>query len=494
MAGSWRARLAEPIDGASLGAFRIAFGAILLFEVLDYFQRGWVARYWIDPGWHFAYWGFEWIRAWPGSGMVWHFAALAALAACIALGLATRVAAALFCAGFSYAFLIDQARYMNHLYLVCLLSGLVAIVPAGRAFSLDALRRGERRTEWVPAWALLLLRAQFAIVYVFGGLAKLNPDWISGAPMRLVLAGVPPLGPLEPLLASEWTVRFFSFGGLAFDLLIVPALLWRPTRAPAVAASLFFHLSNAWMFRIGIFPWLMLAATTLFLEPDWPRRALARIGLPSRPAGAPIYSARVPGWLVGALTLYLAVQVLLPLRHLLYPGDPSWTEEGHRFAWRMKLHVKTAARPRFEIVADGRRFAVDVDAHLARWQSLRMATRPRMIHQFCRHLAETVRAQGAAQVQCFADARAALNGRPLRPLVDPTVDLAAEPPSWLPASWILPLDVPLPPPSRPPRRPARRRGRCWFGSLETGRRRLEARRLGAVSKLPNQQRPPPPRG
>jgi vitamin K-dependent gamma-carboxylase len=458
MPGTWHARLAArlaaPVDGASIGAFRIAFGAILLFELLDYFQRGWIARYWIDPGWHFAYWGFEWIRAWPGSGMLWHFAALAAFAACIALGLATRAAASLFCVGFSYVFLIDQARYMNHLYLVCLLAGLLAIVPAGRALSCDALWRRDERAPWVPAWALLLLRAQFAIVYVFGGLAKLNPDWISGAPMRLVLAGVPPLGPLEPLLASEWTVRFFSFGGLAFDLLIVPALLWKPTRPFAVAASVYFHLSNAWMFRIGIFPWLMLAATTLFLEPDWPRRALARLGLPARPASAPGASEPAPGWLLSILALYLAVQLLLPLRHLLYPGDPSWSEEGHRFAWRMKLHVKRATRPRFEIVADGRRFAVDVDAHLARWQSMRMATRPQMIHQFCWQMAENVRAQGARQVQCFADVRVALNGRPLRPIVDPKIDLAAVPRSWLPAAWILPLQEPLPAPRRPPRRPA----------------------------------------
>jgi vitamin K-dependent gamma-carboxylase len=456
MPGPWRARLvtrlATPVDGASIGVFRIAFGAILLFEVLDYFQRGWIARYWIVPGWHFTYWGFEWVRPWPGSGMLWHFAALALLAACIALGLATRAAAARFCVGFSYVFLIDQARYMNHLYLVCLLAGLVAIVPAGRSFSLDGRWRANPRAPWLPAWALLLLRAQFAIVYVFGGLAKLNPDWISGAPMRMVLAGVPPLGPLEPLLASEWSVRFFSFGGLAFDLLIVPALLWKRSRPFAVAASLYFHLSNAWMFRIGIFPWLMLAATTLFLEPDWPRRAIARLGVAARPLRAPGPGEPAAGWLLAFLALYLAVQLLLPLRHFLYPGDPSWTEEGHRFAWRMKLHVKQAARPRFEIVADGRRFAVDVDAHLARWQSLRMATRPQMIRQFCQWLAERVRAQGAARVQCFADVRVALNGRPPRPIVDPTVDLAAEPRSWLPAAWILPLREPLPPPWRPPRR------------------------------------------
>jgi hypothetical protein len=388
--------------------------------------------------------------------MYLHFAALGALAACIALGLFARAAAALFCAGFTFVFLLDQARYMNHLYLVCLVSGLLALVPAERAFSLDALRRPDPRAPWVPAWAPGLLRAQFAIVYVFGGLAKLNPDWISGAPMRLVLSGAPPLGPLEPLLATEWAVRFFTFGGLGFDLLVVPALLWRPTRPWAVAASVFFHLTNAWMFRIGIFPWTMLAATTLFLDPDWPRRVLARLGVASRapqpPPGPPALAAP-RGSLAALLALYLAVQVLLPLRHLLYPGDPSWTEEGHRFAWRMKLHVKHASPPRFEVVADGARLRVDLARQLARWQALRMATRPHMIHHFARHLAELARAQGHERVQVFADVRVALNGRPPQPIVDPRVDLGAEPRSLAPAAWILPLDEPLPPPRRPPRRP-----------------------------------------
>jgi hypothetical protein len=447
-------RLAAPVDGASLAAFRIAFGAILLWEIADYARQGWIARYWIEPAWHFPYWGFGWVQPWPGAGMYAHFAALAALAFCIATGLCYRAAAALFCAGFSWIFLIDQARYMNHLYLVCLLSGLMAIVPAHAAFSLDALRRGAAGSPWVPAWSVYLLRAQIAIVYVFGSLAKLNPDWLSGAPMRLVLAGAPPLGPLEPWLATEWAVRFFAFGGIFFDGLVVPALLWRRTRPWAFAASLFFHGTNSWMFRIGIFPWLMLAATTLFLAPEWPRRLLARAGARLAPPPAAPASLRPSRWLLGVLAAYLAVQLALPLRHLLYPGDPSWTEEGHRFAWRMKLHVKQGLRPRFEVVADGRRMAVDIDAHLARWQSLRMATRPEMIHLFALHLAEPLRAQGHARVQVYADVRASLNGRRPQRLVDPSADLAALPRSLAPAAWIAPLREPLPPPTRPPRRPS----------------------------------------
>src|ERR1044071_9007933 len=42
----------------------------------------------------------------------------------------------------------------------------------------------------------------------------------------------------------------------------------------------------------------------------------------------------------GLLAAYLVVQLLFPLRHYLYPGDVNWTEEGHNFAWHMKLRTK----------------------------------------------------------------------------------------------------------------------------------------------------------
>ncbi len=34
---------------------------------------------------------------------------------------------------------------------------------------------------------------------------------------------------------------------------------------------------NHFMFNIGIFPWLTMAATLMFLEPDWPIRVMRGI-------------------------------------------------------------------------------------------------------------------------------------------------------------------------------------------------------------------------
>src|SRR5688572_25723229 len=59
----------------------------------------------------FTYYGFGWVKPWAGDGMYWHFALLRVLAVCITLGLAYRIVMPLFFLGFTYVFLLEQARY-----------------------------------------------------------------------------------------------------------------------------------------------------------------------------------------------------------------------------------------------------------------------------------------------------------------------------------------------------------------------------------------------
>lgn len=72
-----------------------------------------------------------------------------------------------------------------------------------------------------------------------------------------------------------------------------------------------------------------------------------------------------------------------------------------------------------------------------------MTTRPDMILNFSHHLADELRKQGYEQIEIRAEVWASLNGRKLQLLVDPTVNLAAQPSSLLPAKWIIPLIEPL---------------------------------------------------
>jgi hypothetical protein len=452
-------RLFQPVDGASLAVFRMLFGSLLLWEVYRYFSYGWIERYYMQPGFHFTWLGFGWVEPWPGNWMKVHFAVLGALAACIALGLAYRLVAPLFFLGFTYVFLLEQARYLNHFYLICLLALLLAVVPAHRVWSLDALLTRPRWPETVPAWSLWLLRAQIGLVFFFAGVAKLNGDWLRGEPLRAWLADRTDFPVLGRFFTEDWAAYLFSYGGLFFDLLVVPFLLWPRTRPFAFLAAVSFHSINSELFTIGIFPWLALGTALLFFPPDWPRLSWLRARLqrrrppqqqlitpgPSPPRGWRLSRART--LLVGGLAAYLVVQILLPLRHFAIPGNVSWTEEGHQFSWHMKLRDKESDA-RFRIVdsrTGGAGIVVDPARFLTDWQEDKMASRPDMLVQFSYELERQARTSGLGEVAVHAEVTSSLNGRTPQRLVDPNVDLTKiERSPFGGADWIEPLREPLP--------------------------------------------------
>lgn len=435
----------DPVDAASIAALRVAFGAVMLWEVSRYYRHGWIDYYYVRPEVLFPYRGFGWLEPWPEPVMYAHFAALGVLAALIGLGLFHRVVMPLFAFGFAYVFLLDQTHYLNHLYLVTLLAGILCFVPAHHAFSLDARRRPELRSRGAPRWALWLLRFQIGVPYFFGGIAKTNPDWLRGEPMRAWLSRQTDFPWIGGFFSEEWVVLLFSYGGLAFDLGVVPALLWRRTRPMAYAAAVAFHLFNSQFFTIGIFPWFMIAATTIFFEPGWPRRALRRLGLrrPAPALHAPPPSRRRRRLTLAGLGAYGALQLALPLRHYLCPGFLLWTGEGKYFAWYMRA---AEVHSRLELqTADPtthRRRPIDHRAFLTRKQARALAARPDMLLQFSRFWADRVERATGRRLPVYARLRASLNGRPAQEKIDPDVDLSREPRGACPARWILPLEEP----------------------------------------------------
>jgi hypothetical protein len=445
------AALYEPVDISFLVFFRIVFGGILLWEVYRYFTHGWIARYFVEPAVNFTYYGFSWVKPWPGRGMYVHFFVLGLAAACVMVGFLYRFAAPILFLTFTYSFLLDQTRYLNHFYLVCLISFLMCFLPAERAFSVDALLRRKIRSDVVPAWTLWLLRAQIGIPYFYGGLAKLNSDWIHGGePMRIWLSPLTRMHGFGHLFASNFVVYSFVIGGLLLDLLVVPLLLWRRTRPFAFAAAILFNLINAVIFEIGIFPWMMLGALLIYFPPDLVRRFARAFMSPgeefldAKPSQVSETSFTPQKLVVGLLAAYFAFQIVFPLRHYLYPGNVSWTEEGHNFAWHMKLRTKTGEAV-FTVThpESGQTWTIKPEDYLASHQVTKMTTKPDLILQFVHYLAEEKRRDGYENVEVRARVMVSLNGRAPQLLIDPTVDLAKEQLSLLPTRWILPLSTPL---------------------------------------------------
>ena len=66
-------------------------------------------------------------------------------------------------------------------------------------------------------------------------------------------------------------------GGLFIDLTAGFLLFFDSTRWFGALMTSSFHLMNSCMFSIGMFPYAMLATTTIFYSNDWPRLAFARL-------------------------------------------------------------------------------------------------------------------------------------------------------------------------------------------------------------------------
>ena len=348
-----RKHITAPASIAPLVVFRVFFGGIMAASIIRFAARGWIADLYVEPAYYFTYYGFGWVQPLGAVGMYALFAVMGLAALAIMLGLYYRAATVVFFLTFTYVELTDVTNYLNHYYFVSIISFLLIWVPANRHFALDVVRKPQWRVDTVPAWTINIFKLQLGIVYVFAGLAKLNPDWLFEAmPLKLWLPAQAHLPVIGSLLAEPLTAYAFSWAGALYDLTIVFFLLYRRTRLWAYGAVVVFHGCTALLFPIGMFPYIMIGCTLIFFSPAFHQKviaALRRLGrriVPSRAHPSPAPSA---AWmmrplagrlLTGLLVLHFALQLLVPLRFALYPGDLFWTEQGYRFSWRVMLMEK----------------------------------------------------------------------------------------------------------------------------------------------------------
>ncbi len=159
--------------------------------------------------------------------------------------------------------------------------------------------------------------------------------------------------------------------------------------------------------------------------------------------------------LLGFIIVWFSFQILFPLRHLLYPGSPSWNEEGHRFSWQMKLRDKrTRAVFTVRDPATGTEWDITPRDLLLRHQAGKVGSRPDMVLQYAHYIARLFDEQeGIENVEVRARVCASLNGRPAQLLYDPEVDLTKIERNLAHADWVMPLVTPF---ERPPERTRRR--------------------------------------
>ncbi|MEN0064069.1 MAG: HTTM domain-containing protein [Myxococcota bacterium] len=417
-----RRDLQRPTDPASLAAFRIGFGLLATFAALRFVALGWVETLLVDPSFHFAW--VSWAVMPPTWGLYALFGAQALAGLGIAWGRHVRVWLGLWLGSFVYVELLDKTLYLNHYVLFTMLGVTLLVTPAAHA------RFGG---PTLPRWVITAFRIEIATVYVWAGLAKLNPDWLFRAEPLLTWlqarAGWPMVG---PWIAWDPTAWLMSWSGAAYDLTI-PFLLWAPhTRNVGLALLLGFHIAVGVLFPIGIFPWLMVIAATVLLSPSWPRswldlpQATTVVADPISRRGATI-------WLACMATI-----ALFPGRAWFLSNDVAWTEEGYRFGWRVLLNEKTGLVD-YRVVErnTGRVWRAYPSAELTPLQHQHMRTQPDMIRDYALHLAKRHAAEGR-DVAVFADAWASLNGHPRQRLIRPDVDLTQSLATLRSNAWIVP--------------------------------------------------------
>ncbi len=436
------------VDVAWLAALRALFGAVMAFSALRFLAYGWVEPLWIAPTFHFRYYGFGWVPVPSATGMYALFGALLVLGLLVMVGLWFRASALLFAVLFAYLQLLDVTTYLNHYYLATLLAALLALSPAGRAWSVDAARDPSRAIARVPwAWHALL-RFQVAVVYVGAGLAKAHSDWLVHAqPLRIWLGSRTELPLLGALLAHEHAAIAMSWGGFLFDSTIPLWLLWSRTRRWAFWGVVGFHTATRVLFPIGMFSAIMVLSALVFFPADWPRTLMTRLLGRTRamlPEGTAI--SRWPRAATALALLYVVVQVVLPLRYLAYGGNVLWHEQGMRFSWRVMVREKNGAvtyavrDPR-----SGRTWLVPAREHLTAIQERELGGQPDLILQLAHHVRDAESKRVGAAVEVRVDALVSLNGRRAQALIDPTVDLARVEDGLGLARWILPAPEGPPP-------------------------------------------------
>ena len=427
------------IDNSSLIIFRIFFGILISLECYGAILTGWVRRTLIEPSFTFTFIGFEWLQPLPGNGMYFYFFAMGTLGIFISLGYKYRFSIISFTLLWTAVYLMQKTSYNNHYYLLALISFIMIFMPANTSYSLDARQNATIRKDYMPSYVKWAVVLQLFVVYTYASIAKLYGDWLDFSIIKILMQGRAHYYVIGELLQQTWVIYTVGVVGILFDLLIVPALLWKPTRKIAFAFSIVFHLFNSIVFQIGIFPYLALAFTVFFFEAESIRKLFFKKKKPYTEDKIVIPKHKNL-WLVG-LSGYFVLQLILPIRHHFIKDDVLWTEEGHRMSWRMMLRSRSG-NIQFKLVnkENGEKKRINIHDYLTKKQARKVGSHPDFIWQFAQYLKKE-HAKKGLDIAVYVNCEASINGKPYQPLIDPKIDLASEP--WNHFGhheWILPSE------------------------------------------------------
>lgn len=434
----------------TLAFFRLAFGLMMLFSIIRFISYGWVDKFYIQPKFHFTYYGFEWVK--PIGIYTYLLFIICGLSAFfVAIGYKYKIAIITFFLSFTYIELMDKTTYLNHYYFISIISFILIFLPANTTHSVDAYKNTKIRFQEVPSWTIDILKLMLAIVYFYAGLAKLNSDWlIEAMPLKIWLPNQSNIPLIGSFLHETWIQYAFSWTGAIYDLSIPFLLYNKRTRNFAFFLVVIFHILTKILFPIGVFPYVMIISTLIFFDASFHKKCMDFIlkiiqvdftqfsnGL-SFKVDTNRLSTKIK---LTFLALFMAFQLIFPFRYMLYPDELFWTEEGFRFSWRVMLMEK-AGYTQFYVIDSKtkRKTYIDNSRFLTPFQEKQMSFQPDFILQYAHYLHDYYKETGINEPIVKVDSYVALNGRLSKRYIDPNIDLAKEYESFQHKTWILPFN------------------------------------------------------
>ncbi len=431
-------RLFSQVSIESLALFRIVYGFLAFSHVFGYWIYYHLELDIYNPDRiQFRYLPFEWLPTFHDPWMSMIMLGISALGLLVMAGIWYRWATWLLAFGLTYVFLLEKATYLNHAYLFAWIAFAMPFFPADRAYSLRVRFAPEQRLEQMQFWPLFIWRFMMGTVYFYGGLAKINTDWVRAVPVNMWMKSRHDAAIIGPILQQDWVPWVMAYGGMFLDLSAAFLLINKRTRPWIFGFIIGFHAANAMIFNIGIFPALSITLSALFFPPDFPSRVAkwfrAKFGAVTGSVDTATHEARkwtispdLNKTVVVSIALLIAFHWLIPFRHHFYPGHVAFTEEGHRYSWRMMLRSKSGSG--HFIVKDeftGLDEKVYPRDHLWPKQRRKLYTHPDMIWQFAQEL-KALYGPSNPDLEIYARIKVRLNDHPRQVYIDPDRNLANE--------------------------------------------------------------------
>lgn len=429
--------LLRPVPIYPLVLLRVLFGSGLFLWTIWMIISGSLTEMFSEPLYFFHHAGLEWLKPLPFPGMLLLFGFMAILALFISAGFYFRLSCALFLIGLSYFTLIDRAQYLSYYYYLIVLLAMLMVSPAHRVFSFDLLKNTSLRVDYVPLWVIRAFQIQVIMLFYFAGMAKLNSDWlIMGQPIGIWLTSFFEVEPNHSFFANGAILPLvLSWLLIIFDFIIPPFLFDTRTSHKAIRLLAIVQITAWLFFPTGIFPWLVLFSCSIFVSPWAAHDLISRISyflndffhFPPEvfEKKSDLALAYRNSFLIPLLlSLFMAVQVGLPVFLFLKWGSQEWEDKAFRFSWDIRLLEKNSSLSFFIVNKEsGIKQEVTPEKYLNSRQLSRVSGDKELIVQFAEYLQKNACETCIEQPGVYVQTSVSFNGQTPVELFNPNEDV-----------------------------------------------------------------------